>query len=214
MWCGRAGRVGAVGVSAAAEPSAPRVTVWRKLRRLGAAQLLDGLVALPADAPDAGAVEWLAEEVLEAGGEAWVWLGRLGSAAQERALARADGRAVAGEYVAVMAEAGQRGRAGGGAPPGGGSAAPGAAAHRGAGTTSPEGAGAARVAVESAARDDGGSPMRWATRAGVHVDRAACAWLMRRFVDPLAEFVFVDDLDDVPTDATPFDMRGRRAVPP
>ena len=49
--------------------------------------------------------------------------------------------------------------------------------------------------------------MRWATRAGVHVDRAACAWLLRRFVDPGAEFVFVDDPDDVPADATAFDMR-------
>ncbi|MHB8300785.1 MAG: chromate resistance protein ChrB domain-containing protein [Dermatophilaceae bacterium] len=50
--------------------------------------------------------------------------------------------------------------------------------------------------------------MRWATRAGVHVDRAACAWLIRRFVDPDAVFVFVDDPGDVPVDATPFDMRG------
>ena len=50
--------------------------------------------------------------------------------------------------------------------------------------------------------------MRWATRAGVHVDRAACAWLLRRFVDPDAEFVFVDDADEVEADATPFDMRG------
>ena len=50
--------------------------------------------------------------------------------------------------------------------------------------------------------------MRWATRAGCHVDRAACAWVIRRFVDPEAEFVFVDDPDDVPPDATPFDMRG------
>jgi hypothetical protein len=50
--------------------------------------------------------------------------------------------------------------------------------------------------------------MRWATRAGVHVDRAACAWLLRRFVDPDATFVFVDDPDEVPGDATPFDMRG------
>ena len=32
------------------EPSTPRITVWRKLRRLGVAQLVDGLVALPADA--------------------------------------------------------------------------------------------------------------------------------------------------------------------
>jgi hypothetical protein len=50
--------------------------------------------------------------------------------------------------------------------------------------------------------------MRWATRAGVHVDRTACAWLIRRFIDPEAEFVFVHDPDDVPDDATPFDMRG------
>lgn len=50
--------------------------------------------------------------------------------------------------------------------------------------------------------------MRWVTRAGVHVDRAACAWLLRRFVDPDAEFVFVDDPDEVPANATAFDMRG------
>ncbi len=50
--------------------------------------------------------------------------------------------------------------------------------------------------------------MRWATRAGCHVDRAASAWLIRRFVDQHATFVFVDDPDDVPEDATPFDMRG------
>ena len=50
--------------------------------------------------------------------------------------------------------------------------------------------------------------MRWATRAGVHIDRSACAWLIRRSVDQDAEFVFVSDPDDVPADATPFDMRG------
>jgi hypothetical protein len=50
--------------------------------------------------------------------------------------------------------------------------------------------------------------MRWATRSGVHVDRAACAWLLRRFIDPNAEFVFVDDRVEVPSDATGFDMRG------
>lgn len=50
--------------------------------------------------------------------------------------------------------------------------------------------------------------MKWATRAGVHIDRAACAWLIRRFVDDGAEFVFVDDPDHLPPDATGFDMRG------
>jgi hypothetical protein len=50
--------------------------------------------------------------------------------------------------------------------------------------------------------------MRWATRAGVHIDRAACAWLIRRHLDPDAEFVFVDDPAEVPAEATAFDMRG------
>ena len=50
--------------------------------------------------------------------------------------------------------------------------------------------------------------MRWATRAGIHIDRAACAWLIRRFVDRDAEFLFVGDPAEVPADATPFDMRG------
>lgn len=50
--------------------------------------------------------------------------------------------------------------------------------------------------------------MIWATRTGVHVDRAACAWLVKRFIDPEATFVFVDDAADVPAEATPFDMRG------
>ena len=87
------------------EPSGPRVTVWRKLRRLGVAQVLDGLVALPADARTREQLEWLADEVVEAGGEAWVWLGRLGSASQERALAARMAEAVAADYEAVVADA-------------------------------------------------------------------------------------------------------------
>jgi hypothetical protein len=50
--------------------------------------------------------------------------------------------------------------------------------------------------------------MKWVTRAGCHVDRAGCAWLITRFIDAEAAFVFVDDPDDVPADATAFDMRG------
>jgi hypothetical protein len=50
--------------------------------------------------------------------------------------------------------------------------------------------------------------MRWGTRSGPHVDRTASAWLIRRSIDPEAEFLFVDDPDEVPTDVTPFDMRG------
>jgi len=50
--------------------------------------------------------------------------------------------------------------------------------------------------------------MRWATRSGVHIDRAASAWLIRRHIDPQAQFLFITDPGDVPADANPFDMRG------
>jgi hypothetical protein len=50
--------------------------------------------------------------------------------------------------------------------------------------------------------------MRWATRAGVHIDRAACAWLIRRFVDPDAEFIFIADGTVPPAGAIPFDVPG------
>ena len=35
--------------------------------------------------------------------------------------------------------------------------------------------------------------MKWITRKNVKVDRVACPWLIRRFVDPEAEFLFVDE---------------------
>lgn len=33
--------------------------------------------------------------------------------------------------------------------------------------------------------------MKWITRSHVHVDRVACPWLIRRFIDSEAEFIFV-----------------------
>jgi hypothetical protein len=50
--------------------------------------------------------------------------------------------------------------------------------------------------------------MKWGTRRGCHVDRAACAWLIRRFIDPEAEFLFVDDPDDLPPGTIAFDIAG------
>lgn len=50
--------------------------------------------------------------------------------------------------------------------------------------------------------------MKWSTRSGVHVDRAACAWLIRRFLDQSAEFSFVEDPDEISEGSIPFDIRG------
>ena len=192
------------------EPSTPRIAVWRRLRRLGAVQIVDGLVALPRDSRTQEQLEWLADEILEANGEATIWVATPGAAAQERALAQGMAAAVAAEYQALIDAAE-------------------AARHkdgvvrrrtlarlrrtlqaiRGARLLSatrarPRPAGGGR----SGSARRGAGPMRWATRRHCHVDRAACSWLIRRFLDPDAEFVFVDDPDEVPADATPFDIRG------
>jgi Protein ChrB, N-terminal len=84
------------------EPSTPRITVWRKLKRLGVAQVVDGLVALPLDARTKERLEWLGDEIAEAGGEATIWTARLGSVRQERELATRMADTVAAEYRAVV----------------------------------------------------------------------------------------------------------------
>jgi hypothetical protein len=65
------------------EPSTPRITLWRNLRRLGAAQVGDGLVVLPRTEETQEQVEWLATGIAEAGGDASVWLGEAATRAQE-----------------------------------------------------------------------------------------------------------------------------------
>jgi hypothetical protein len=84
------------------EPSTPRIALWRGLRRLGAVQLLDGLVALPLDSRNRERLEWLAEEVEEAGGEASIWLAEPASSTEDRELARRLSEAVASEYREVI----------------------------------------------------------------------------------------------------------------
>lgn len=49
--------------------------------------------------------------------------------------------------------------------------------------------------------------MRYCTRANVHVDRCASAWLIRRFIDAEAEFVFIEGQEPAP-DSIAFDMHG------
>jgi hypothetical protein len=87
------------------QPSTPRSALWRKLRRLGAAQVLDGLAALPLNARNREQLEWLADEVVEAGGEATIWVGELASAAQQRELAGRMAEAVAADYGVLIDDA-------------------------------------------------------------------------------------------------------------
>lgn len=54
--------------------------------------------------------------------------------------------------------------------------------------------------------------MKWVTRRKARVDRIACPWLVRRFIDPEAEFLFVAEDQVMETarrdGAVPFDVPG------
>ena len=89
------------------EPSTPRIAIWRKLKRLGVAQLLDGLVALPLDSRNREQLEWVAEQVLEADGEASIWTATPAALAQERELATAMQETIAEQYREVIDQARQ-----------------------------------------------------------------------------------------------------------
>ena len=53
--------------------------------------------------------------------------------------------------------------------------------------------------------------MKWVTWEQVGVDRMACAWLIKRTIDPQAEFVFIPaGQSALPADAEPFDIPGTR----
>jgi hypothetical protein len=57
--------------------------------------------------------------------------------------------------------------------------------------------------------------MKWVTRDVVHLERVATPWLIRRFIDPDAEFVFIGWEPDAkpPADAIPFAIPGRELSP-
>jgi len=51
--------------------------------------------------------------------------------------------------------------------------------------------------------------MKWVTRKFPHVDRTASAWLIKRFIDPKAEFLFIDwPNEKIPEGTIPFDIKG------
>lgn len=89
------------------EPSTPRIAVWRKLKRLGVAQIGDGLAGLPADARTLEQLEWLAEEIDEAGGSSTLWRAELTSAAQERNLVAEMAAVRTVEYASIADRARQ-----------------------------------------------------------------------------------------------------------
>jgi hypothetical protein len=87
--------------------STPRVTVWRRLRRLGAVPLTPGAAIVPYSEPLLEQFDWIAEGIADEGGDAWVLpVGELPEADEARikGQARADR---AEEYKELKVSAGR-----------------------------------------------------------------------------------------------------------
>ena len=209
--------------------SSPRVALWRRLRRLGAISSAGGLYVLPAREECIEAFQWLAQEVQQAKGEALVMRVEQFEGLADAHLIERFREARAEEYAEVDAHAAELEQRLGGmlkpkerariqdalrklyrqhaeiarvdffdAPEGTRLASRLARIEQ---ALSPREALSPSVppAAIAAYRDK-----RWVTRPRPHVDRLACIWLIRRFVNPSAviRYAPVPEPDEVA-----FDMR-------
>lgn len=217
------------------KPAYFRVKVWRRLQGIGAVAVKSTVYALPANAETQEDFEWLLKEIVEGGGEAMVCEARLIdglSDAQARALfdtardeeyaavakearalsARLDAAANQNEAAEVRTQVrrlrkrladvaaidffGATGRL---------SAESLVAEFEARIAEDKDMAEEQPLAASQAPTDLKGRI--WVTRRGVHVDRIACAWLIRRFIDQCAIIRFVPGKGYVPNEGElRFDM--------
>lgn len=202
-------------------PAAARMRLWRGVKALGCAALRDGAYLVPG-LPVATELARLAREVTEAGGTAEILHLTAADAAQEARFRShfdrsADyGRLLAAVRAAPASKVGTK------------------EAHAlrrdfKAVAATDFFPGEARAQVEAAlvelAALAGGEPRAasgeirrcerkdyqgrtWATRRHLWVDRMASAWLIRRFIDRKAQFVWIDDPKRCPKQAVGFDFDG------
>ena len=224
-------------VTLPSQPNAVRLRIWRSLKSLGCAALRDGAYLLPSAHVEV--LDNLAGEVRTHGGTASVLALAPRDEAQrlevlalfDRSGAYAEWRAGAGALQIELERLGEteaRRRLRGVAED---LAAlrridyyPGAAAEQAESdlTMLRQALDARFSRGEPHARADDGiarldrarfQGKRWATRARPWVDRLACAWLIRRFIDPQASFVWLPDRDappSTPRGALGFDYDGAR----
>jgi len=212
------------------QPSSLRVRVWRRLRSLGAVPLKRSAYLLP-DTPDRYEdFQWLAQEIEREGGDATLirvqQIENLGPEAVRRLFHEPrdqDYRQLAARYRRVMPRLDKKNR---------GAAVQDELArlardHRRIREVdffdAPGGAEVRRleevIAMRTRRPEAAARPLRpsidlstvrgrrWVTRPRPHIDRIASAWLIRRFIDPEAQFVFAPPAK-FPQDAIPFDAPG------
>jgi hypothetical protein len=85
------------------QPTVKRVTVWRKLKRLGAVLLNDAAWVLPATPQTTEQFQWLATEIKELGGEYTLWNAELVLDGQEQDLMKQFAAQVEEPYRKILA---------------------------------------------------------------------------------------------------------------
>jgi hypothetical protein len=223
--------VGFASTLVAGSSSSRRVAVWRRLRQLGAVAPAGSLYLLPATEANAEAFDWLAQEIEDDGGEALVMRIDAFQGAAEGRLVELFRSARDEDYRKITAEAEQVQTAFDAREPGSEAeedfrsslerlrrrfAEVSRIDFFQAAERVPASAALARLEGALAQREpgaDSGIPAasheayrgrHWVTRPRPHVDRLACAWLIRRFLDPEAEIRYAEapELGEVS-----FDMR-------
>ena len=92
------------------EPTAPRVFVWRKLKKLGAVPLQDAVWVLPDTPRTLEHFQWLAAEITELKGDAVLWSAQELYATNPQALQAQFTEPIAAEYRSILAELKKIGR--------------------------------------------------------------------------------------------------------
>jgi hypothetical protein len=193
------------------KPAYLRVKIWRRLQGLGAVAIKNTVYALPLGEQSTEDLQWVLREIVEGGGEGTICEARFVDGLDDRQVEALFHAARDADYAQIADEA-RRLEVDGAAHVDGREAivaqigrlrrrfldvaaidffgAPGREAVDGL-LTGLE----ARMQPEAPTRDAGTlSALRartWVTRTGIHVDRIASAWLIRRFIDPDARFKFV-----------------------
>jgi len=208
-----------------AKPAYLRVKVWRRLQALGAVTVKNAVYALPANEQTQEDFEWLLKEIVDAGSEALICEARLIAGLSNQEVRTMFNMARDADYTALAKEArdlGEKLAAGVDAPTRAEAQARLARLKTDAsrvvaidffGANARETLDGLLATLGARLQEHG--PMRliqggtsgdgaalagrvWVTRAGVHVDRIASAWLIRRFIDPEAQFKFVPAKGYVP----------------
>ena len=187
------------------KPDYFRVKIWRRLQALGAVPIKNSVYALPFSDEAAEDFQWLRKEIAAGGGEASVCRAAFVDGLTDPQIEALFRAARDAEYAEVTRAAEQPDSAAHAARLERRLREIGALDHFGAGGRKTAEAAVAKLKARRTTRRAAARPRRgqtWVTRPDVHVDRIASAWLIKRFIDPKAGFVF----GDVREGAVSFDM--------